>query len=120
MSFFNFYSFFILRGRAVGTSTTKAQTRKVALCDFLTRRFLEAAKRVGADKRTQSGGWSGAKGGEITIDEPGQHILERSSVLVDDRDGSVEARFSVAMPARGELLPHLFAEKCCAQVRACV
>lgn len=70
----------------------------------MTRRFLEAAKQVGADKRTQSGGWSGAKGGEITIDEPGQHILERSSVLVNDRDGCVEARFSVAMPARGELL----------------
>lgn len=77
--------------------------RKVALCDFLTRRFLEAAQKAGADQRTQSGGWSGAKGGEITIDEPGQHILERTSVVVHD-DGAVEARFTVAMPARGTLL----------------
>lgn len=74
----------------------------MALCDFLTRRFFEAAEQAGADQRTQSGGWSGAKGGEITIDRPGQHILERTSVIVNEKDGSVEARFTVAMPARGE------------------
>lgn len=74
----------------------------MALCDFLTRRFLDAARQAGADQRTQSGGWSGAKGGEITIDEPGQHILERTSVGIKDGDGSVEARFTIAMPARGE------------------
>lgn len=80
-----------------------SQVREVALCDFLTRRFLEASQKAGADQRTQSGGWSGAKGGEITIDEPGQHILERTSVVVHAGDGgTVEARFTVAMPARGE------------------
>ena len=78
------------------------KVRKVALCDFLTRRFFEAARQAGADQRTQSRGWGGAKGGEITIDEPGQHMLERTSVLVDDCDGSVEARFFVAMPAKGK------------------
>lgn len=56
---------------------------------------------AGADQRTQGGGWSGAKGGEITIDQPGQHILERSSVVLRDGDGGLEARFTVAMPARG-------------------
>ncbi|CAM9329548.1 unnamed protein product [Choristocarpus tenellus] len=56
---------------------------------------------MGVDQRTESGGWSGAKGGEITIDQPGQHVLERSSVVVHDRDGAVEARFTIAMPARG-------------------
>lgn len=78
------------------------QVRKVALCDFLTRRFLEAARQDGADQKAGGGGWGGAKGGEITIDEPGQHILERSSVVVHEADGSVEARFTVGMPARGE------------------
>ncbi|CAM9766723.1 unnamed protein product [Scytosiphon promiscuus] len=77
------------------------KVRKVALCDFLTRRFLEAARQDGADQKAGGGGWGGAKGGEITIDEPGQHILERSSVLLHERDGSVEARFTVGMPARG-------------------
>lgn len=74
----------------------------MALCDFLTRRFLEAARQDGADQKAGGGGWGGAKGGEITIDEPGQHILERSSVVVHEADGSVEARFTVGMPARGE------------------
>ncbi|CAM9223865.1 unnamed protein product [Pylaiella littoralis] len=77
------------------------KVRKVALCDFLTRRFLEAARQDGADQKAGGGGWGGAKGGEITIDEPGQHILERSSVVVHEADGSVEARFTVGMPARG-------------------
>lgn len=76
----------------------------MALCDFLTRRFLEAARQDGADQKAGGGGWGGAKGGEITIDEPGQHILERSSVVVHQADGSVEARFTVGMPARGEVV----------------
>ncbi|CAN0058578.1 unnamed protein product, partial [Hapterophycus canaliculatus] len=62
---------------------------------------VRAARQDGADQKAGGGGWSGAKGGEITIDEPGQHILERSSVLVHEGDGSVEARFTVGMPARG-------------------
>lgn len=78
----------------------------MALCDFLTRRFLEAARQDGADQKAGGGGWGGAKGGEITIDEPGQHILERSSVVVRQADGSVEARFTVGMPARGALQAH--------------
>lgn len=42
---------------------------------------------------------SGAKGGELTIDSPGQHVLERTSVLVTK--DTVEARFTVALPAQG-------------------
>ena len=36
----------------------------------------------------------------MTVDAPGQHVLERTSVLVDSL-GGVEARFTVALPARG-------------------
>lgn len=50
--------------------------------------------------RAQAGGWSGEKGGEMTVDAPGQHVLERSSVILAP-DGAVEARFTVALPARG-------------------
>ncbi|CAM9584925.1 unnamed protein product, partial [Chrysoparadoxa australica] len=78
--------------------STKA--RRVALCDFITRAFCHSARKMGADQRTERGGWHGVKGGEITMDEPGQHILERTSVLVGS-DGSVEARFTIALPARG-------------------
>lgn len=31
----------------------------------------------------------------------GQHVLSRTSTLVSAADGSVEARFTVALPARG-------------------
>lgn len=45
------------------------------------------------------GGWGAAKGGEMGVDMPGQAILERTSVLVDAQ--TVEARFTVALPAQG-------------------
>lgn len=39
---------------------------------------------------TNEGGWHGEKGGEIQMDRPGQHVLERTSVVVTDK--YVEAR----------------------------
>jgi Predicted ATPase of the ABC class len=50
--------------------------------------------------RQQSGGWGGEKGGEMTVDLPGQHVLERTSVLLA-ATGDLEARFTVALPAKG-------------------
>lgn len=76
------------------------RVRRMALCDYLTRTFARVVAAAGADVRAQSGGWQGEKGGEMTVDAPGQHVLERSSVLVHP-DGAVEARFTVALPARG-------------------
>lgn len=32
--------------------------------------------------RAAEGGWGGEKGGEMTVDRPGQHVLQRSSVLL--------------------------------------
>ena len=78
------------------------KVREVALRDFLTRQFCAASKRLGADKRTEEGGWGGSKGGELLIDLPGQHVLERTSVqIVGD---AIEARFCVALPARGRTI----------------
>lgn len=74
--------------------------RNIALCDYLTRQFALSARGAGADQRTESRGWSGEKGGEITTDEPGQHVLERTSVQVSP-EGAVQARFTLALPARG-------------------
>ena len=36
----------------------------------------------------------------MTVDVPGQHVIERTSVLIDYL-GGVEARFTFALPARG-------------------
>ncbi len=49
--------------------STPARTR--ALCDFLTRTFGHAVSSAGADVRKQSGGWAGAKGGDMNVDAPG-------------------------------------------------
>ena len=78
------------------------KVREVALRDFLTRQFCAASKKLGADQRTEGGGWGGSKGGELLIDLPGQHVLERTSVqIVGD---AIEARFCVALPARGRTI----------------
>jgi Predicted ATPase of the ABC class len=36
----------------------------------------------------------------MTVDSPGQHVLERTAVQLQ-ADGAVEARFTVGLPARG-------------------
>ena len=46
--------------------------------------------------RRESGGWQGEKGGEMSVDRPGQCVLERTSVLLH-ADGAVEARFTGAV-----------------------
>jgi predicted ABC-class ATPase len=69
-----------------------SRARRVALCDFLCRRFAE---QTGGGGASRGSGRSGA----IEIAGPGQEVLERSAVLVDDE--GVEARFTVGLPARG-------------------
>ncbi len=68
------------------------RSRRIGLADFLLRRFYRLA--VSASKLCGSG-----KSGIITIDRPGQEILERTAVIVTQK--SIEARFAVGLPARG-------------------
>jgi predicted ABC-class ATPase len=69
------------------------QFRRAGLEDYLTRAFASAIGRVVTGKR------GSGKSGAIFIDRPGQEILERTSCFV--RDGSVELRFKVGLPAAG-------------------
>jgi predicted ABC-class ATPase len=64
----------------------------VALGDYLARRFGMECRRFSERRGT-------GKSGEISIIRPGQEILDRSSVRVEDRH--VEVRFSVGLPAQG-------------------
>ncbi len=68
-------------------------SRRTALRDFLTRRFHEAAARLCRGNRGTG------NGGAISIDRPGQEILDRTSLFVDK--STVEARFTVGLPAFG-------------------
>ncbi|GMH83251.1 hypothetical protein TL16_g09534, partial [Triparma laevis f. inornata] len=49
---------------------------------------------------TRRSNWSGPKGGDVKIMQPGQNVLSQSAVHVQN-DGSVLAHFTVSLPARG-------------------
>jgi len=77
---------------AFPAETYSNRSRQIALRDYLARRFSTEARR--ASERRGSG-----KSGLVSMDMPGQEILERSSVIVTAQ--FVEARFLVGLPARG-------------------
>ncbi|KAL6047018.1 ATPase [Balamuthia mandrillaris] len=73
--------------------------RATATADWLTRCFYNYVRQHNLDVRTEGAGWGSPKGGEVTIDKPSQHVLQRTSVIISDF--GIEARFNVALPARG-------------------
>ncbi len=72
--------------------TFSNRSRRTALADFLTRAFYREADKL--ERKSGSG-----KSGMISIDRPGQEILERTSVIITSE--WVEARFVVGLPAAG-------------------
>ena len=88
-----------------------SKAKATAFCDYLTRTFSKQVSGKRLDAKSTGGSWSGAKGGECTIDTPGQHVLERTSVMLNRRaDGgliSIEARLTVNLPAQGQCLTTL-------------
>jgi predicted ABC-class ATPase len=69
------------------------RSRLIALRDFLARVFARKCREL-SDRSRGSG-----KSGLITMNLPGQEILERSSIIVTE--DFVEARFTVGLPAQG-------------------
>lgn len=69
------------------------KVRKVALADFLTRAFSEAINSI---QKTFKGTGNSSR---ITIDTPGQEILDKSSVVITT--DFIEVRFTVGLPAEG-------------------
>jgi predicted ABC-class ATPase len=88
------------RRARIPVAFTSNKIRRVAVGDFLLRTMYENIKRMGMDSELPSSGWSGPKGGEISILEPCQHVLEQSAVYVD-KYGQVKAQFTINLPARG-------------------
>ncbi|MDH3285400.1 MAG: ABC-ATPase domain-containing protein, partial [Acidobacteriota bacterium] len=66
--------------------------RTLGTAGFLARAFAEAARIQSTERGT-------GKSGEIAMEHPGQKTLLQTAVLVGV-DGSVEARFTVGLPAR--------------------
>ena len=67
--------------------------REVALRDLIARRFWESGRM-----RARGGMGSGGSG-RISIPRPGQEILERSSVVINQK--FIEVRFTAGLPAQG-------------------
>ncbi len=65
----------------------------IAFRDFLARQFHRACERLCPGRRGTG------NGGLITIDEPGQEILDRTSIHTDE--DTIEARFFLGFPATG-------------------
>jgi len=72
--------------------TYNNHSRSVALRDYITRVFYR--KSLSRSRRRGTG-----SSGLIVIDQPGQEIIERSSVVVNH--DFVEARLSIGLPAEG-------------------
>jgi len=71
----------------------KTKVRRIALEDFVTREISKAIKKYVHGNRGTG------KSGLIAVDNCGQEILERSSVVINEE--FVEARLSVGLPASG-------------------
>lgn len=82
--------------------TFRNKRREIALRDFLTRLFSEASKKFCRKSRGTG------KSGMISIDAPGQEILERTSVFVNS--SHVEARFMMGLPAFGRRIAGFHAQ----------
>ncbi len=77
--------------------------RKITLADYLTRSFYS---QVGKLPRQKQGS---GKSGDFQIDRPGQEVLERTSVMLNEH--WVELRFFAGMPAAGRRILGHEAEK---------
>ncbi|KAF8421414.1 hypothetical protein EV426DRAFT_609162 [Tirmania nivea] len=87
--------------------TYSTRTRKIALCDYITRHAHALIKKGHWDRVSGGKGWSGSKGGDFTINAPSQQVLERNSCLISQDDKGqkmMELRFTVGLPAAGRTI----------------
>ena len=67
-----------VRGCGVSTSHRSLFGRRTALCDYIAREVCARLERILVQARASGpGGWAGEKGGEVSVDRPGQEVLER-------------------------------------------
>ena len=79
-----------------------SKIKEIAFRDFLARCFYDACQRFSQGRRGT--GYSGI----ITINQPGQSILERSCVIIDDT--IIEVRCFLGLPATGRKITAQVAE----------
>lgn len=77
----------------VSRKLISSEVRKLALCDYLCRSFYDKCVLISKGRRGTG------NSGIITIEKPGQSILDRSSMLITD--DYLEVRFFMGLPAIG-------------------
>jgi predicted ABC-class ATPase len=82
--------------------TTETKIQNIACSDFLARRFFDASRQIA--KGIRGTGFSGI----ITINQPGQAILERNSVIITN--DMIEIRCFLGLPAKGRKITSQIAE----------
>lgn len=80
----------------------ESKVQRIACADFLVRRFFEVSQKI--SKGIRGTGFSGI----ITINQPGQAILERNSVVITD--DIIEIRCFLGLPAEGRKINSQIAE----------
>ncbi|MCP3944347.1 MAG: ABC-ATPase domain-containing protein [Desulfobacteraceae bacterium] len=80
-----------------------SKIQEIAFRDYLARKFHSACKEVSKGKRGT--GFSGI----ITISEPGQEMLDRNCVVIDDE--KIEVRCFIGLPALGRKIVVKIAEE---------
>lgn len=81
----------------------QGKVAEVALRDFFARRFYQVSEQIAAPRRGTG------NSGVITLNKPGQSILERSSVVISGQ--MLEVRCFIGLPAKGRLIDAETAKK---------
>ena len=76
---------FLSRSHARYFSLAECFDQATALHSSIHQVNSKACLTVEADVRAQSSSYGGEKGGEMTVDAGGQHVLERTSVLINSK-----------------------------------
>lgn len=72
--------------------------KRVALEDYLLRRFGESVERFNFKAR------GSGKSGLLAVSRPGQEILERTALTIEPSDGSILVRLEAGFPANGRTI----------------
>lgn len=83
--------------------------RIVALCDYLARKFAKWSLVFGLERKRNESEWLSVRGGDIFIDCPKQHVLPRTSCVLDG--DTLELRVAVMLPARGRTIKGRLADQ---------
>lgn len=81
----------------------ESKVQRVAFADYLSRVFYDTSEKI--SKGIRGTGYSGV----ITINQPGQTILERSSIVITD--DIIEIRCFIGLPGNGRLVTASIAQQ---------